>query len=686
MLGWEFPPLLTGGLGPACYGLAKALAPFVELQVVLPRAEPSEAPQAVPVVGLNQLDLTSLHVEKLHRIATHQKELTAQLLARKAARIAHAQEAAEAAHKEALERVIEATKAQKKQKASAQATPSEAPTEPQAMPKETAAAGLPSAPEPPAQQAEPRTETAAQKENRAAQEAAWLADEAKRLLHAHLQTERMLHSYEEFAVVNYVQIHLDPYERAWTPRSNTQTVRRAEQPLVPATPSVQTQFTLPSATQPSGQAVQRTPNDAPPTSPPANALPYHQAPTHPPRDGEAQKSAHEREEAQWQGYFQEATDALHTAQENAEAAQQAVSANKSTAAAPTPYAAANEEADARALVARTAHEVVASDWANKRYLFEDKNPYGPHLSEKVATYAEVTEQYAQQAAYELIHAHDWLTFPAAVALKKQTGQPLVVHIHSLETDRSASPDTRNFIYDIEKKAMEMADAVVAVSKFTAQNIRQYYHIAPEKIHVIHNAIEALETPPTQLPKKQEKRREKNILFLGRITEQKGIVQLIETAEILVRRMDNVRFLIGGMGYRLRDAMWLAQQKGISDKVRFLGFLSRPEIHKVFARTDAFFMPSVSEPFGLAALEAAQFDIPLVISKQAGVLEVLPHVLRANYWETEKFADYLHAILHHKALRNELVHRTRTDLARVRWEHSAEKLQALYAKLIRSSHP
>jgi len=298
-------------------------------------------------------------------------------------------------------------------------------------------------------------------------------------------------------------------------------------------------------------------------------------------------------------------------------------------------------------------------------LFQDKDIYGPNIMRKVAAYTEVVCRLAESIPFDIIHCHDWITFAAGIKLKEKTGKPLVVHIHSLESDR-VHPDARNDVYYLEQAGMQMADKVLPVSQFTAENIVQFYGIDPNKIIPVHNGIE----PVRKFRSKKENPAEKWVVFLGRVTRQKGPFMILETALKLVKRMPNVKFYVAGLGDQLGHLKYLVEQTGMDKYFVFTGFISKKEVGELLSRADVYFMPSISEPFGLSALEAAQFDVPCVISKQSGVSELMPNALKADYWDTNKFSDLLYAILNFDGISETLVSLTRKDLEKINWDRAA----------------
>ncbi len=316
----------------------------------------------------------------------------------------------------------------------------------------------------------------------------------------------------------------------------------------------------------------------------------------------------------------------------------------------------------------------------------DPEVYGANLLTKIAAYTETVRQLSTEIPFDVIHAHDWMTFPAALQIKQETNKPVVLHIHSLETDRQGSsivvPED-NLAYRIEQAAMEHADAVISVSEYTRDQLEKHYDIAPETVTPIHNALEPLKANP--LPSEQSYAtkgiKDKLVVWVGRVTHQKGPAFLLDTAARLTKVAKNVKFVIAGTGDLLPWLIEESAKRKLSDKFLFTGFLAPEKVTALLSQADVFFMPSESEPFGLAAMEAAQFGIPCVISSQSGVAEVLQSALKADYWDTNKLANYLYALLHYEGLRKELIAQSQTELTSITWEQSAQKVLAVYGKIL-----
>ncbi len=311
---------------------------------------------------------------------------------------------------------------------------------------------------------------------------------------------------------------------------------------------------------------------------------------------------------------------------------------------------------------------------NIHAIFSGKEVYGTNIFEKIGLYTHLASELAKDSDFDVIHAHDWITFPGGVRIKSESGKPLILHIHSLETDRSGS-DCRNRIYHLEKDAMQKADRIIAVSQYTKDQIVLHYQINPAKISVVHNGIDPQETKRTP-----HKLKDKLVVFLGRLTHQKGPDFLIETAEKVVRVYPRVKFVVAGTGDQFSHALQSSAYKKLGRKFIFTGFLSKARVNQLLSMADVYFLPSVSEPFGLSVLEAAQFKVPSVISRQSGAAEVMKGTLQADFWDTDKYANYIHALLKYGVLKKELVEKTQGELGLLTWKNAAEKILDIYDKL------
>jgi glycosyltransferase involved in cell wall biosynthesis len=283
---------------------------------------------------------------------------------------------------------------------------------------------------------------------------------------------------------------------------------------------------------------------------------------------------------------------------------------------------------------------------------------------------------AQKSDFDVIHAHDWLTYPAGVAAKKISGKPLVVHIHATEFDRSGKHINQN-VFDIERKGMEEADRVIAVSNLTRNTVIEKYGIDPEKVVTVHNAIEAADLDDVEISRHVK---DKVVTFLGRLTQQKGPEYFVEAAHLILKQDKNVRFVMAGSGDMLESLVRRVAELGMGTKFHFTGFLKGKEVDKMFKLSDVFVMPSVSEPFGLVPLEAMRHDVPVVISKQSGVAEVLKNALKVDFWDISGLADAIYGLLHYEALSSSFKRNGRKEVEELKWENAAKEVAGIYTNI------
>jgi glycogen synthase len=304
--------------------------------------------------------------------------------------------------------------------------------------------------------------------------------------------------------------------------------------------------------------------------------------------------------------------------------------------------------------------------------------YGGDPALSAADYAKMVVALARDESFDIIHAHDWPTFTAGIALARATDRPLIAHIHSTELDRAAGNPDRA-IYDLERRGLFAADRVIAVSAFTKDVLVRQYGAGPAKIDIIYNGIDREEAQPPAHARIEQ--RDKIVLFLGRITQQKGPEYFIAAARRVLERYNDVKFVIAGSGDLALAMMDLARAAGIEDKVLFTGFLRGPDVESIFKLADCFVMPSIAEPFGLAALEAMNHGVPVIISKQSGVSEVLEHALKVNFWDTQDLADKILALLRRPALGETLREHAPLQLRRLTWDTAAEACVRTYTRAI-----
>jgi len=317
-------------------------------------------------------------------------------------------------------------------------------------------------------------------------------------------------------------------------------------------------------------------------------------------------------------------------------------------------------------------EQSASIHEPRRFHFSGK--YGPDLFDEINNYALVAQTIAEKHQFNLIHVHDWLTFPAGISAKQISGKPLVVHVHSTDFDRSGGK-INSTIYDIEKQGFEQADSIITVSNRIKQRLVEDYGIQANKITTVYNAIDPQLQANTV--KKRKKHQDKTVTFLGRITIQKGPEYFVEVAKLVRQRMKNVRFIMAGNGDMMARMVELCAKYGISDKFRFAGFLKGNEISEVLQMSDIFIMPSVSEPFGIVPLEAMQAKVPVIISRQSGVSELIRNVIKTDFWDIQAMADAIHGIICHRSLSKTMAFEGNQEVNRLNWNMAASNIRNVY---------
>jgi glycosyltransferase involved in cell wall biosynthesis len=317
----------------------------------------------------------------------------------------------------------------------------------------------------------------------------------------------------------------------------------------------------------------------------------------------------------------------------------------------------------------------------KRFARNSGNPeasvYGPNLYAEVHRYAEASNLIAREINFDIIHAHDWMTYPAALNAKRVSGKPLVIHVHATEFDRTGGHPNQ-YIYDIEREGMHLADNIIAVSNYTKNMIVRYYGIEPGKVTVVHNGVEFSDAHDVVVRKNPN---EKIVLFLGRITLQKGPDYFVYAARKVLEKMKNVKFIVAGSGDMEPYMIEKAAEFGIADKMLFAGFLRGKDIERAYKMADLYVMPSVSEPFGITPLESIRNGTPVIISKTSGVSEVLQHALKVDFWDVDQLANKIIAVLQHDCLRHALIENSTQEIPKINWDVAADKCLDVYNRTI-----
>lgn len=309
-----------------------------------------------------------------------------------------------------------------------------------------------------------------------------------------------------------------------------------------------------------------------------------------------------------------------------------------------------------------------------KYTFSGK--YGANLMEEVARYAIVAATIARQQKFDVIHAHDWLTYAAGIAAKKVSGKPLVIHVHATEFDRSGE-NVNQLVYDLERQGMLAADRVITVSNLTRNIVINRYGIDSAKVVTVHNAVDFQSYKDMDVEKGVK---EKVVTFLGRITYQKGPEYFIEAANKVLKAYPNVRFVMAGSGDLMNRSIRRVAKLRIATHFHFTGFLKGQDVQKMFAQSDVYVMPSVSEPFGISPLEAMRSGVPTIISKQSGVAEVLKHALKVDFWDVDALADAIYGLLKYPALSRMAGHCGLEEVNTLKWENAAYLLKHIYEEV------
>lgn len=318
---------------------------------------------------------------------------------------------------------------------------------------------------------------------------------------------------------------------------------------------------------------------------------------------------------------------------------------------------------------------------NYGHTYKFSGKYGSNLMEEVARYAMVggTIAMTHKDEFDVIHAHDWLTYNAGIAAKRLSGKPLVVHVHATSFDRSSDNNIDTRVYEIEKRGMEAADRVITVSDLTRNIVITKYGIDPAKVITVHNAVDFSGRSEVKVEKGVK---DKVVTFLGRITFQKGPEYFIEAAAKVLKRCDNVRFVMAGSGDMMNRSIRQVARLGISDRFHFTGFLRGNEVQKMFALSDVYVMPSVSEPFGISPLEAMRSGVPSVISRQSGAAEVLKYAFKVDFWDVDAMADEIYALLQYPALSQFASKFGYDEVNTLKWNNAAAKIKSVYESVVK----
>lgn len=306
--------------------------------------------------------------------------------------------------------------------------------------------------------------------------------------------------------------------------------------------------------------------------------------------------------------------------------------------------------------------------------------YPDNLLQEINNYSIVAGVIARTYNYDIIHSHDWLTYPAGIHAKNILRKPLVVHVHATDFDRSRG-NVNPQVYQIEKDGMDHADHIICVSELTRKTVIDKYFQNPSKVTTVHNAVEPLSQEIVALSP-QRGSNDKIVTFLGRITMQKGPEYFVEAAASVLQKAKHIRFVMAGSGDMMERMIYLAAERGISDRFHFTGFLKGKQVYEMLKRSDVYIMPSVSEPFGISPLEAMQCGIPTIISKQSGCAEILDKAVKIDYWDVDGMADAIYSICTYPAMAEFLSREGKAEVDEIKWEYAGQKVREIYNQLVK----
>jgi len=304
--------------------------------------------------------------------------------------------------------------------------------------------------------------------------------------------------------------------------------------------------------------------------------------------------------------------------------------------------------------------------------------YPENLLEEINNYSIVSGVIARALKFDVIHSHDWLTYPAGIHAKYVTGKPLVVHVHATDFDRSRG-NVNPQVYGIEKDGMDNADHIICVSDLTRETVISKYHQDPSKVTTVHNAVEPM-PPEIEAIESKKGTKDKVVTFLGRITMQKGPEYFVEAAARVLQKAKNVRFVMAGSGDMMNQMIGLAAKRNIADKFHFTGFLKGKQVYEMLKSSDVYVMPSVSEPFGISPLEAMQCGVPAIISKQSGCAEILDNAIKIDYWDIDAMADAMYSIISYPSMYEYLKEEGRKEVDEIKWEYAGQKVRNIYDRV------
>jgi len=327
--------------------------------------------------------------------------------------------------------------------------------------------------------------------------------------------------------------------------------------------------------------------------------------------------------------------------------------------------------------------VTQEGYTRIRSSYSSDASYGLNLYDEVRRYGERARLLARRLAgqFDVIHAHDWLSFKAGLAVKEETGKPLIVHVHATEYDRTGGNGINPLVYEIERQGVHGADFVVSVSDFTKQYLVNHYDVDPSKVVPVHNGIEASDYSPEKMMTDRIVRLKEHghniVLFVGRLTLQKGPDYFVEAAAKIIQHSPKTRFVVAGSGDMEASMVRSVARLGLSDAFIFAGFVRGPALSELYKKADLYIMPSVSEPFGITPLESLINGTPVIISKQSGVSEILKNALTVDFWDVDEIANKAVSVLNHDSFHTTLQKNGQQEVYQHTWTVAAEKLRAIY---------
>lgn len=305
--------------------------------------------------------------------------------------------------------------------------------------------------------------------------------------------------------------------------------------------------------------------------------------------------------------------------------------------------------------------------------------YPSNILEETNNYSIVAGVIARTYEFDVIHSHDWLTYPAGLHAKSVSGKPMVIHVHATEFDRSGGKPNP-IVFEIEKNGMDNCDHIICVSELTRRTVLDNYHQPHWKVTTVHNAVEPL-SPEIESIQRISGVSEKVVTFLGRITMQKGPEFFVDAATQVIQKTDHIRFVMAGSGDMMDQMIRLVAERGIAHKFHFTGFLRGKQVYEMLKSSDVYVMPSVSEPFGISPLEAMQCNVPSIISYQSGCSEILHNVIKTDYWDVDAMADAIYSICSYPAMSEHLKTQGKIEVDQIKWKDAGFKVRKIYDSLV-----